>query len=117
MKLYEFITDSLKSIIKGIKESQEFAKANGAGINPEIGKWDFNKAMTTYDGNKDGARAISTIDFDIAVTTSNTKESGGESGINVYSLKLGGKLSDTDKNESVSRIKFTVNVAFPYVKM
>lgn len=116
MKLDEFITDSLKSIVKGIKDSQEFANENGARINPHVGKWDFDKNQTTYYGKEEGARAITKIDFDIAVTTSSAQETGGEGGINVYSIKLGGKMSDTEKNESVSRIKFSVNVSLPNVE-
>ncbi|MCP4551790.1 MAG: hypothetical protein GY834_07065 [Bacteroidetes bacterium] len=72
--------------------------------------------LTTYYGKEEGTRAVSQIDFDIAVTTSSTKEKGGEGGINVYSVKLGGKLSDKDENETISRIKFSLNIAFPNMK-
>lgn len=116
MELDKFISNSLKSIIKGIKESQDFAKENGARINPHIGKWDYEKIQTTYYGKEEGARVISKIDFDIAVTTSSSQETGGEGGINVYSLKLGGKLSDKEINESISRIKFSLNVVLPNVE-
>jgi hypothetical protein len=111
----EFISDTLKSIIKGVKDSQDFAKEHGARINPHVGKWDVEKSLTTYYGKEEGARGISTIDFDIAVTASNSQESGGEGGINVFSVKLGGKLSDAEKNETVSRIKFSLNVVLPNV--
>lgn len=115
MKLDEFITDTLKSIIKGVKDSQEFAQENGARVNPHIGNWDKTKILTTYYGREEGARVISTIDFDIAVTASNSQETGGEGGINVFSVKLGGKLTDAEKNETVSRIKFSLNVTLPNV--
>lgn len=116
MELDKFISNTLKSIISGIKESQNFANENGARINPYVGKHDFDKNQTTYFGNEEGARAVSKIDFDIAVTTSSSQETGGEGGINVYSLKLGGKLSDKEINESVSRIKFSLNVVLPNVE-
>jgi hypothetical protein len=116
MELDKFISNTLKSIIKGIKESQDFANENGARINPYVGKWDFEKSPTVYYKNQDEARAVSKIDFDIAVTTSNTQETGGEGGINVYTLKLGGKLSDKEINESISRIKFSLNVVLPNVE-
>jgi len=58
MELDKFITASLNSIIKGINDSKEFAIENGARINPHIGKWDFEKTMTTYYGKEEGARAI-----------------------------------------------------------
>ena len=113
MELDKFISNTLKSIIKGINESKEYALENGARINPYIDQWDQGKTMHTYYGREDGARAISKVDFDIAVVASNTQETGGQGGINVYSLKLGGNLSDTEKTEKISRIKFELNVVFP----
>jgi hypothetical protein len=117
MKLDEFITGTLISIIKGIKDAQDFAKENGSTINPSIGQWDKNKILTTYKGNEHGIYAINTIDFDIAITTSNAKELGGEGGIGVYAMKLGGKISDIDKNENVSRIKFGLNIVLPKMEL
>lgn len=116
MQLDTFITETLKSIVKGVKDAQGFAQDNGARINPHIGKWDVDKTKTTYFGNEEGARALSSIDFDIAVTVSTQQEIGGQGGINVFSFKLGGSLSDKDVNETVSRIKFSINVALPNVK-
>lgn len=116
MQLDEFITNSLKAIIKGIKDSQDFAKENGARINPYIEKLDIGKIPIVFYGSEGGARALTKIDFDIAVTSSNIQESGGEGGINVLSVKIGGKLSDIDKNENVSRIQFSINVALPNVE-
>jgi len=116
MELDKFISETLNAIINGIKNSQDFAQQNGARINPHIGKWDQEKTLTTYFGNEEGARSISTIEFDVAVTSSNEKESGGQGGINVLSLNIGGKLSDKDLKKTVSRIKFSINVALPNVK-
>lgn len=116
MELDKFITETLNAIVKGIKESQNFAQQNGARINPHVGKWDQEKVTTTYFGNEEGARSVSTIDFDVAVTSSNEKESGGQGGINVLSLNIGGKIADKDIKETVSRIKFSINVALPNVK-
>jgi hypothetical protein len=109
MNLDTFITESLKAIIKGVKETQDFAHQNKASINPQLAGWDMNKTYAT----KDDLRAVTPIDFDIAVTASNENESGGNAGINVLSFSLGGKLSDKKLTETVSRLKFTVNVALP----
>ena len=116
MELDKFNSNSLNAIIKGIKDSQDFAQRNGARINPHVGSWDREKILTTYFGNEEGIRTVSTIDFDIAVTSSNEKESGGQGGISVLSLNVGGKLSDKDVKETVSKIKFSINVALPNVK-
>ena len=115
MKLEEFISNSLKSILKGIKDSQSDCKEDGALINPYIGKWDENKLDTQYIKNKEGARRVSRVNFDIAVSVSNSSETGGNAGINVYALNLSGKLTDKKNNETVSRIQFGVDIVFPAV--
>ena len=113
MELDKFISSSLQSIIKGVKDSQSFALENGAIINPKVGNWDVEKTKTTYFGKEEGAIEVSKIDFDIAVIAENSAEKGGNGSINVFSVKLGGNLTDSSKNESISRIKFNVNMAMP----
>ena len=116
MELDTFITRTLNSIVKGIKDSQDFASENGARINPHIGNWDRDKFTTTFFNNEDGARYVSNIDFDIAVSTSSEQETGAKGGINVMSLNIRGNLSDKDVKETVSRIKFSINVVLPNVE-
>ena len=117
MELDKFITETLKSVIKGIKESQEFAKENGARINPHLlsSSSSKNKPYTFY-GKEEGARLVSEIDFDIAISSSNEQENGVKGGINVMSVNFGGNLSDKDVKGTVSRIKFSVNVVLPNVE-
>lgn len=113
MELDKFITATLNSIVKGINDSKEFAIENGARVNPYIGQWDQNKMLTTYYGNEQGTRAISSIEFDIAITSSFENDKAGGLGVNVFSANVGGKLSKKDINETISRVKFSVNVALP----
>ena len=116
MELDKFITETLKSVIKGIKESQEFAKENGARINPHlIASGSSKNQPYTFYGREEGARLISAIDFDIAISSSNEQENGVKGGINVMSVNFGGNLSDKVSKETVSRIKFSVNVVLPNV--
>ena len=107
MELDTFITKTLNSIVKLIKDSQDFTSENGAIINPFVWKWDRDKIITVERKNND--------DF-IAVSTSNEQESGVKGGINVMSLNIGGNLSDKDLNETVSRIKFNINVVLPNIE-
>ena len=116
MELDKFITEALNAVVKGVKNSQDFAKENGARINPYVDKWDFDKTKTTYFGREEGARAISTIEFDIAISSSNEQENGIKGGINVMSVNFGGNLSDKDIKGTVSRIKFSIDVVLPNVK-
>ena len=116
MELDKFITETLNAVVKGVKNPQNFAKENGARINPHIGSWDLKKGKTTYFGNEDGARAVSSIEFDVAISSSNQQQNGIKGGINVMSVNLGGNLSDKDVKETVSRIKFIIDVALPNVE-
>lgn len=113
MELDKFITETLNAIVKGIKNSQEVATENNAIINPYVRKWDLDKTMTVERKNNDDFISVSTIDFDIAVSTSNEQQTGINGGINVMSVNIGGKASDKDLNETVSRIKFNINVVLP----
>lgn len=116
MELDKFITESINAIVTGVKNSQEFAHENGARVNPQIQQHEHDKFSTVYFGREEGARAITTIDFDISVITDIERESGMGGGIQVMSLNIGGKFGDKDKDTKTSRIKFSVNVALPNVK-
>jgi hypothetical protein len=116
MKLDNFISETLNSVIKGIKDSQDFAKENGARINPNVGKWDYDKTRTIYLGKEKEASIVSTIDFDVAISSSNEQENGLKGGVNVMSLNFGGNLSDKDISSIVSRIKFSIDIVLPSVE-
>lgn len=121
MDLETFISNSLKAVIKGIADTKDYAIENGALINPYVGNWDLRKSEddpipiipTTYFGNQEGARRISKIKFDIAVTVSNSSEINGGGGINVHALKLGGNAKSTEEDASVSRIQFDLDLVLP----
>src|ERR1035437_3617167 len=114
MNLDEFISESFKGIIKGVKDAQPFAKQNTAIINPDVEKNKISSgARVKFYDNKDGARIVSDIDFDIAVTIVNQKENGIGGGITVLGIALGGKQATRNNDEIVSRIKFTVSIVFP----
>lgn len=115
MNLDEFISESLKGIFKGVKDAQDFAKENGGRINPtSYGQFlDSKKNIYIPIESNESLTLITDIIFDIAVTASDKKESGASGGINVLSLKLGGKLEGERFKETVSRIKFSVSVALP----
>ena len=117
MELDVFISKTLESIIKAINDSSKFAEENGAIINPIIMEsgddYDYSTTIWRKD-KKDGRRALTKLEFDIAVTAS--KEAGSKvgGGIKVQVLNLGGSASNTDINQTSSRLRFTLNVAFPH---
>lgn len=112
MQLDEFVSETLKAIIKGTKDSQEFAKQNRAIVNPRIPGPADRPNLIRIEKDEDSS-VISHIEFDVAVTASSKQETGVSGGINVLSINLGGKKEDTDLHQTVSRIKFTITVALP----
>ena len=69
MELKDFIAETLKQIIDGVKEAQNYASEHGGIINPEgIVIYKDSGNSTSYSG-KFNSEPAQTIDFDIAVTT------------------------------------------------
>ncbi|WP_031445847.1 hypothetical protein [Arenibacter algicola] len=117
MELDQFITTTIKSIIKSVNDTKEFAESNGAIINPvimeRIEDHDLTTSIWRKDG-KDGRRSLTNIDFDVAVTASNEEESKIGGGLKIQVLNLGASTSENLTNETTSRIKFSLNVALPH---
>ena len=117
MNLDEFISETLKGIVKGVKDAQQFAKDNDAVINPYLHQNHKAQTMVLYDEHGMEPRALYQLNFDIAVTASEESEKSGHGGINVLSMKFGGDLSNKGLAQSVSRVQFTLFVVLPNVEM
>ncbi|MPS72002.1 MAG: hypothetical protein E2590_02520 [Chryseobacterium sp.] len=117
MELDKFISETIQAIIKSINDTSEYAEKNGAIINPIFleSDDDYDYKTTIWRKDKqDGRRALTKLDFDIAVTVSNENNNKIGGGIKVQVLNLGASTSDKDSNQTSSRIKFSLNVAFPH---
>lgn len=114
MELSTFISESLKAIIKGVKEAKNFALENGAIINPSV-EGTQAKSTTQYHflNGIEGPKHVHDIDFDIALTISNQQNSDIGGKINVYALSLGSTAKETEINQTVSRLKFSVKAILP----
>jgi hypothetical protein len=111
MKLQEFVKETLREIIAGVQEAQTYAATTGARINPDE---DHARANTSYIDTSDGGIApIKEIDFDVAVTSTDTTEAQAGAGIFVAALGIGAKGKSDTLNSCVSRIKFSVPIALP----
>ena len=78
--------------MSGVKAAHEVAKKNGGEVRGDC----------------------STINFDVAVTTTDTGEKKGGAGIFVAGVfGIGGQGSATNTNSQVSRIQFAVSVHLP----
>lgn len=107
MELRDFISESLKAIIGGVKDAQSFARENDSCINPnQFGVLESPKHI--LDMGDGTVSIVQPVSFDICVT--NTKKKSGRGGIEVLS---GGIENATD---TANRIKFSVTVSLPRMK-
>jgi len=110
MDLKTFISNSLISIIEGVKDAQG---KHGDLVNPSQSGGAHSarehKLMTSVNG-----QLIRDVQFDVAVTV--TSEGTGHAEGSIEFLKVvkiggGGGIKDTD--QSVSRLKFVVPISLP----
>lgn len=107
MELSKFVSETLKEIISGVKDAQEFAKDNDACINPnQFGTLTTPKHI--LDMGDGTISVVQPVSFDVCVTQ--TKKKSGKGGIEIVS---GSMESSTD---TVNRIKFSVAVSLPRMK-
>lgn len=119
MKLQEFVSETLREVIAGVKEAQAYAKDNGAVINPEpehlvLEKDRYVNIMVAPQSWV--CTPIEDIDFDVAVTSTDTSETQAGVGIFVAALALGVKDKSDIVNSCVSRVKFSIPLALPVNK-
>lgn len=118
MELKEFVTETIKAIVSGVKEAQEEAKKQGALVNPKLtmrsnsGKSDIPVYFfETYDHIYDAQN----LEFDVAVTVSSKSTAKGGVGIIVSAFGVGVQGEKQATNNQVSRIKFSVPIVLPVV--
>lgn len=111
MKLEEFISETINQIISGIRKTHDHAKEQGAVVNPKI---EHKKTtLSTKETKIEALSPIRTVEFDIAITTSEGKGTKGGIGIFVGPIGVGAQGKSDSSNSSISRIKFSVPVVFP----
>ena len=117
MELDEFVSATLKSLIKGFNDAKEYGEANGAIVNPILMEREFDFKQETSIWRKDGQdgrRALTKVDFDVAVTASNEEGNKVGGGLKIQIVNLGASSTNKEVNQTSSRIKFTVNIALPH---
>lgn len=113
MDLKEFVSETLVSIVTGIKDAQEKTRNLGASVNPG-GLMRKSEAVcnnSTWDNRNNNFSQP--VTFDIAITAEDSAKGGAK--VKVLSGILGGDIGGEkgSKNVLASRIQFTVPVLFP----
>ncbi len=111
MKLQEFVSETLKEIIKGVKEAQEYAATQDAKINPSAEYRGDRKLQILVDSATH--EHLQNVEFDVAVTSTEGTAKEGGAGVFVAAIGIGAKRTSDTSSSSISRIKFTVPVLLP----
>lgn len=119
MELKDFVSETLKQVIDGVKSGQDHAKKVGAVVNPDkqlvFGNPGF--ALFTHEAGFDNSeRYAQIIEFDVAVTTTQDVQAKGGGKIFVGFAELGSQLQSDRQRNAENRIKFSVPVCLPYQK-
>ena|SRR5258706_11943472 len=116
MELGEFIKESIKQLIDGIADAQNYAIDKHAAINPEgLLRTSEQTFIIVESGHERPIPQV--IEFDILVSVTE----GGEikAGLGVFggAVGLGTQAKNADSNSMSSRIKFSLPIMFPQQKM
>lgn len=99
MELKEFIATTIKQVVEGVVDAQDY-----------MSKERINAVVNA----QRGARIDKTIEFDIAVTVNESSSTSAGGGITVASIiNAGGKKQVESMEQSISRVKFSVDVILP----
>jgi hypothetical protein len=106
MKLDQFVRESLEQISKGVAD----AKSGNENIAPRLRDGDDDpKIHRAFPGGV----AVFLVEFDVAVTVSESSAVSGGGGITVFSVATLKADKDTKSEATtLSRIKFSVPISF-----
>jgi hypothetical protein len=117
MNLQDFVSQALVQIASGLRAADVELSALGAIVNPRhvagAGADKANVYGYLVEQGTTLRRAVHSVEFDIAVTANEGKETKGGIGIVVGAIGIGSQGRSEEANSSVSRIKFKVPIALP----
>ena len=112
MELQEFVTTALKQIVDGVRDAQSSISGDGE-INPHL--WSHGRKEAASHGilESTGGKWVHLVEFDVAVTAGEATGNRGGIGVVVGAVALGSQRTANAESSTVSRIKFSVPVAYP----
>jgi len=110
MNLDDFVSETLKQIIKGVVVAQEFGNTCNTKVNPITARFGSSTGGLAY-CHETGV-PLQHVEFDVAVTVSEEK-STSEEGVVMGSISISPANSSTTQSSSISRIKFQVPILLP----
>jgi hypothetical protein len=114
VELNEFVKETLSQIVKGVKESQDEIRGQGGYANPAVFASAPGKESAMHFGSVSDGQNVLLVDFDVAITVSDSQEGGVGGKLSVASIfKLEASSKGTTASESTSRIRFKIPLALP----
>ncbi len=105
MDLKEFTKETLLQIVQGVNEANSELEHHNAYIPNRTAK---TATRVFVENERYEADAIE-VDFDVAVTATETEGTKGGGGIKVAQILLGGiEASSNTENQSISRVKYKI---------
>ncbi|OKP25458.1 hypothetical protein [Serratia liquefaciens] len=110
MKLDDFVHESLKNIMLGVQKATKFGIENKTGIvNP--GDVGIGQGANGIIFDPRSRRLIQNVEFDIAVTVTESASSTSEGAQSMGEITVSGHNTDSTKsNASISRIRFSIPI-------
>ena len=106
MDIKEFTQQALLQIVEGAKE----ANAELERVNAYIPYTNIGNTKEPYSiDDEQTARKIINVDFDVAITATETEGSNGGGGLKVAGFfSVGGNAENKVENQTISRVKYTL---------
>lgn len=114
MKLEDFVSDTITQITRGVLSAQGQLQDTGALVNPKLQTMGVECSIGEVE-RRPGER-VSLLEFDIALTVSESTETKGGIAVAVGLLGLGSQGTTEKTNDTLSRVKFSVPIVLPIEK-
>lgn len=110
LELEEFISSTLEQIFQGVQTARSNLPKELGEVNPEV----YQPGHAIKEGTimDRSFQPIQTVDFDIAVTVSNSGGVKGKVKILIGFMGGGSEFEGKREKEYVNRIKFSVPISF-----
>lgn len=114
MNIQDFVEETLRQIMQGVKNAGEHAKGLGGAVNPFKGTGYGNADDVPYE---DGFAEKTLVGFDLQVVAVDSATT--EKGAKIAVLGQGGGLGKATGHEhsETSRVRFKVKVMLPHMKV
>ena len=111
MNLEEFIKQTIVQIASGMESASAALQESTCCVNPTNSDLTDGHGTVLYQVRE--SQPTTPIEFDVAMTASETTGKTGKAGFQVLSIGVGGEGTTEASNSTHSRVKFVIPVALP----